>query len=253
MGDLGRWQKNDNHWSQDLPDGAGDTNRKYSNDYSRFDAVPDVETKPSVEERDWYYDSNGQCRSRSNGGAALGPTSEAAGGAEPAIKKGFFDNAKAPLYPKGSEQRAPLDDKELLKQMGDLKMDELMGQEVDMKEMASFFKDMPEFAPPGREEASKPASQAKVKAAEKKAPDFTLDRASGDESLLQLVVSVPGLESMQGVDLDVTDLCASLAFPSSMGLKPLKVELPEKVVPGSVKAKFSKKTHQITVKLPLAS
>lgn len=247
--DLGRWQKNDNHWNQDLPDGAEDTNRKYSNDYSRFDAVPDVEATPTVEERDWYYDSNGQ-RQQISKGAPTAASSAAADG-KPAIKKGFFDNAKAPLYPKGSEQRAPLDDKELLKQMGDLKMDELLGSEVDMKDMASFFKDMP-FDPPERE-ASKTTSQAEVKAVEKKAPDFTLDRAPDDESQLHLVVSLPGLESMQGVDLDVTDSCASLAFPASMGVKPLQVELPEKVLPGSVRAKFSKKTRQITVKMPLAT
>merc|ERR1712139_511063 len=95
-------------------------------------------------------------------------------------------------------------------------------------------------------QASKPSISAKVP--EKKTPEFTLDR-DDNEGLLQLIVDVPGLESMKGVDLDVTDTCASLAFPSASGLKPLKVE-PAEVAPSNVRAKFSKKSHQLTVKLP---
>merc|ERR1712139_432382 len=97
-------------------------------------------------------------------------------------------------------------------------------------------------------QASKPSISAKVP--EKKTPEFVLDR-DDNEGLLQLVVDVPGMDSMKGVDLDVTESCASIDFPSNVGLRPLKVELPAAVVPGSVKAKFSKKTHQLTVKLPL--
>merc|ERR1719453_2193733 len=73
-----------------------------------------------------------------------------------------------------------------------------------------------------------------AKVPERKAPEFTLDR-DDNEGLLQLVVDVPGLKSMKGVDLDVTDTCASLAFPSASGLKPLKVELPAAIAPGNVR------------------
>merc|ERR1712232_1194073 len=82
----------------------------------------------------------------------------------------------------------------------------------------------------------------RVKTPEQKAPEFTLKEASTG---LELVIAVPGLASMQGVDLDVTERMASLAFPSSIGFKPLQVELPAEVVPNRVRAKFSKKNQQI--------
>jgi len=69
---------------------------------------------------------------------------------------------------------------------------------------------------------------------------------------MQLVVSVPGLPSMQGVSLDVTEREASLAFPGGVGLRPLKVALTTAVVPTAARAKFSKKTQQITITLPVA-
>jgi len=238
--DLGKWSKATSVFSDDLPEGSEPSaTRKYENDYSRFDRVQDVdeEQAPVVEDRDWYADEKGVIHYKKT--AASSTSSKV--GSEPAIKKGFLDNAKAPLYPKGSEQRAPPDEAEMLKNLGgDADMEDmmkslgmLMGESGDSKSQA---------VPP------KPSVTAKV--AEKKAPEFTLER-DDNEGLLQLLISVPGLESMKGVDLDVTESCASLAFPSSVGLRPLKVELPTAVVPTAVKAKFSKKTQQITVKLPL--
>jgi len=123
-------------------------------------------------------------------------------------------------------------------------MRRLMENDGTMPDAAEMEKMLGKL-PPG---AQKPTMTVKVP--EYKVAEFTLER-DDTEGLLQLVVGVPGLLSMQGVDLDVTESCASLVFPSSVGLKPLKVELPAEVVPTSVKAKFSKKTHQITVKLPL--
>jgi len=70
--------------------------------------------------------------------------------------------------------------------------------------------------------------------AQLKAPDFSLTEA---DDALSLSISVPGLSSMQGVDLDVTERCAALAFPSSTQLRPLKVELPKAVAAKKVKAK----------------
>merc|ERR1719498_318766 len=129
-------------------------------------------------------------------------------------------------------------------------MKQMGGEAEFMKNLGSLLgtntADLPTRETPS--DAPKPGITAKTP--EKKAPEFTLDR-DDNEGLLQLVVSVPGLESMKGVDLDVTEDCASLDFPSSVGLRPLKVELPTSVVPTAVKAKFSKKTQQITVKLPL--
>jgi len=242
--DLAKWNKSNSQWNNDdLPDGAeASATQKYEVDYSRFDKVEDIDDdKPVAEERDWYYDEKGCQRSLTAAKPSSAEPIQAPGESGPAIKKGFLDNAKTPLYPKGSEQRAPADEKELLKSLGNeaelmKNLGKLMGEE-GLPELQSR-------AP----EASKPTMTAKVP--QRKAPEFTLDR-DDNEGLFQLVVDVPGLESMKGVDLDVTESCASLAFPNSVGLKPLQVELPAAVIPGSVKAKFSKKTHQLTVKLPL--
>lgn len=258
-GSLGKWGKAANSpWAgDDLPEGVeSSAAQKYENDYSRFDRIQDVEEdKPQAEQRDWYYDEKGkphkfekQSEAAQSGGAE----------SEPAIKKGFLDNAKSPLYPKGSEQKAPITQEEMLAQgfhqglnnMSDDEMMKALGLEgKDMEMMANMFGEaglpQPQSQAP---QALKPTVTAKVP--ERKAPEFTLDR-DDSEGLLQLVVDVPGLESMKGVDLDVTEACASLAFPSNTGLRPLKVELPAEVVPGSVRAKFSKKNHQLTVKLPL--
>merc|ERR1711865_1072733 len=149
-------------------------------------------------------------------------------------------------YPKGSEQRAPptpCDEADWIKGLGADEQAELMKQ-LGM-EMGDDFLPTSQTNTP---QAKKPSVVAKVP--ELKVAEFTLER-DDNEGLLQLAVSVPGLESMQGVELDVTDSLASLVFPSSVKLKPLKVELPASVVPSSVKATFSKKTSQITVKLPL--
>jgi len=248
--DLGAWSKPGNQWDEDLPDGIETpAGQKYENDYSRFDKVDDVdEDKPEIEQRDWYSDDKGVIRSHRLSKAESDSTARPSGeraellreGAElsGAIKKGFLDNAKTPLYPKGSEQRAPPSEAEMLKSLGNEAelMDKLMS-EAGIKE--------PQAQTP---QALKPTINAKVP--ERKVPEFTLER-DDNEGLLQLVVAVPGLESMQGVDLDITETCASLAFPSAVGLRPLKVELAAAVIPTNVRAKFSKKTHTITVKLPL--
>lgn len=261
--DLSRWAQRSagSIFSEDLPDGVeAPVGQKYDNDYSRFDRIDDVVEKPVEEQRDWYYDEKGVPRKF----AAEKPvsTDEAAGAtSEPAIKKGFFENSKAPLYPKGSEQKAPTSEAEMLKKldyMGDgdfmKNFSKLMGEEGGneadmMKEFSKLMEDsklpQPQSQTP---QAQKPSIAAKV--SDKKTPEFKLDR-DDNEGLLQLVVDIPGLDSMKGVDLDVTESCASLDFPGNLGLRPLKVELPSAVVPSGVRAKFSKKTHQLTVKLPL--
>jgi len=233
------WDKPGNQWDQgDRPDGRDEPpTQKYEVDYSRFDKVDDVgETKPEVQERDWYCDESGVVQSKSTKKpSATPPDSKAA--VDSAMKKGFLDSAKTPLYPNGSEQRAPTDigsESDIMSRMGNDK--------EFMRQLLSNDESFPE--PESWPQAQKPTMGGKA------APEFTLER-DDTEGLLQLVVVVPGLESMQGVDLDVTELCASLAFPSNVGLKPLKVELPAAVIPTSVRAKFSKKAHQITVKLPL--
>lgn len=233
-------------WSQDLPEGAEpSSSQKYEVDYSRFDKIEDVPDKPAIEERDWYYDQKGN-RVQSKTSSAPTATPRAAD-SEPAIKKGFLDSAKAPLYPKGSEQKAPPTEEEMMKIQRDM-----MGNESDlMKSLGQMMEKEGMIDPAGQAGVTQtPKPNITAKTPERKAPDFTLE-SNDAEGQLELVVVVPGLESMQGVDLDVTERRASLAFPTKVGLKPLQVELPAAVIPTSVRAKFSKKTHQITVKLPL--
>jgi len=236
---LGADNKPGNQWDQeDRPDGADiPATDKYKVDYSRFDKIADVTDEKPVEERDWYCDENGVVQYKSAKKPSSAKPEITGSKQEPAMKKGFLDSAKSALYPKGSEQRAPPDEAEIMKSFGD-----------DPEFMRRLLGDdnLPE--PQSLPQAQKPTTTAK--APESKIPDFTLD-CDDKEGLLQLVVDVPGLESMQGVDLDVTETSASIIFPRHVGLKPLKVELPSQVIPTSVKAKFSKKNHQLTVKLPL--
>mmetsp|Transcript_128763 Transcript_128763/g.223306 ORF Transcript_128763/g.223306 Transcript_128763/m.223306 type:complete len:534 (-) Transcript_128763:233-1834(-) len=248
--DLTKWSKAagaNQLWSDDRPEGPDmpPEKCKYDNDYSRFDSVEDVVDEPVVDERDWYYDEKGVRRSISRASVSEANPNEAK--SEPALKKGFFDNAKAALYPEGSEQRAPANEADLLKTLGQNPglMEEIGKDNNLMKELQSMMGEMPDLG--GGKQQSEKKVAAKVSTS--KPPEFTLTREAEG---LQLVIAVPGLESMSGVDLDVTEQSASIAFPASVGLKPLKVELSEAVIPTSVRAKFSKKNRQITVKLPVA-
>jgi len=247
--DMERWCKKaqPDKWEQDLPDGTEPppATRKYDVDYSRFSRIPDEaegEAAP-VEQRDWYYDANGvrrQIERPRPASAAAGEPAAAAAEAEvePAVRKGFLEKAKTPLYPKGSEQaRAPPSEEELMKELGSL-----MGK-AGLEEALQGVSGASEAA------AGRKTAETAVKAPERKAAEFTLSEVPEG---LQLAVSVPGLGSMQGVSLDVTERQASLSFPSSAGLKPLQVELPTSVVPTSARAKFSRKTQQINITLPVA-
>jgi hypothetical protein len=255
--DLDKWARmsQKDKWEKDLPDAVETPARKYDNDYSRFNDVGDDEPDgPQPEDpRDWYCDSNGKIQPRTSS------SSKAPAHAEPtgqAVKKGFLDSAKSPLYPKGSsEQKAPstgTDAEQMFKEMAsrfsDQEMASLLGSDKEMeKEMAKLLGASQERRPPATE-GKKPSVEARVP--ENKAPEFTL---SQEPDSVKLTVSVPRLESMQGVNLDVTERGASLAFPSGAGLKPLQVQLPTAVVPVGAKAKFSKKRCEIAVTLPLAA
>lgn len=245
--DLGKWNKPNQQWAQDdAPDGPEEAPMaKFSNDYSRFDKIEDIEDKPEVEQRDWWYDEKGVRHSHSTAKGSSAPAGSSAAPPKPAVKKGFLDGAKGSLYPEGSGEgsQAPVNEADLIKGL-----ERAYGSDDAelIKQFKEISKDQPEGnAPPG---AKKPSMV--VKGPDSKTPEFTLERNDND-GLLELSVNVPGLESMKGVELDVTDNLASIVFPSSIKMKPLKVELPAAVVPSGVKAKFSKKTSQITVKLPL--
>mmetsp|Transcript_126492 Transcript_126492/g.247988 ORF Transcript_126492/g.247988 Transcript_126492/m.247988 type:complete len:332 (+) Transcript_126492:3-998(+) len=241
--DMEKWVKlaQPDKWEEDLPEGAEPASevQKYDIDYSRFDKLDELDEPAPVEQRDWYIDGSGVRRSIERP-RPQAETSAAAGegigvAAPPAVKKGFFNDAKSPLYPKGSEQaKAPLSDEQLLKEL--------------MVEHERATASTPSTSAVAAEAERK--SSVKVKVPEYKAPEFELNETL--ESL-QLAVSVPVLESMQGVELDVTERRATLGFPANSGLWPLEVELPVSVVPTQVKAKYSKKTRHINVTLPRAA
>jgi len=242
--DMDKWAKaaQPDKWGEDLPEGTEEVpaTQKYDVDYSRFSKIvaiaADDEDVPA-EQRDWYYDSKGnrkQIERPADGSCPpSAPSSAGAGESRAELQKGFLQKAKAPLYPKGSEQaRAPPSEEELAKELGELMGDAKM-REALQKEGAEA---------PGRPPLA-------VKTAERKAPEFELKEVPEG---LQLVVSVPGLGSMQGVNLDVTERRASLAFPTAATLKPLQVELPKSVIATNARAKFSRKTQQISITLPVA-
>eukprot|EP00931_Biecheleriopsis_adriatica_P087416 TRINITY_DN61895_c0_g1_i1.p1 TRINITY_DN61895_c0_g1~~TRINITY_DN61895_c0_g1_i1.p1 ORF type:complete len:540 (+),score=166.51 TRINITY_DN61895_c0_g1_i1:71-1690(+) len=256
LADMEKWSKKSqqDQWEADMPDGTEPAKpaQKYDNDYSRFDSI-DVEDEKETETRDYYFDHNGVPRKLDDQSQSKA-TSSTAGKQQPAVKKGFLDDVKKALYPEGSSQaKAPMPDVDALKNLTE---SDLLAQMANMgpeeKALMDDFRSMLEGSskqtPPSKQEA--PRQQVEAKAPTQKAPEFTLSEVSDG---LQLIIQVPELESMKGVDLDVTERRASVAFPAAVGLKPLQVELPGAVIPTGVRAKFSKKTRQITVSLPAAS
>jgi len=247
--DMEKWCKKatPDKWEEDLPDGRDASEvQKYNTDYSRFDLIDDVEEPTVREERDWYIDSSGERRRIPATGSQTSANSaselaDPAGvkkstsdgiAAKPAVKKGFLGDAKSPLYPEGSNQtKAPVSEDQIIK---DLMAQKGLSQEHWSEDMI-------------RQSKSEKSVEARTPSF--KAPDFEVKHGP---DALQLVVSVPTLESMEDVSLDVEARSASLKFPLSAKLTPLKVALPEAVVANKVKAKFSRKTKQITVSLPRA-
>lgn len=269
--DMMKWAKkrDGDGWGEDSPEGTeAPVKIKYNNDYSRFDDIEDAPEPTGAEERDWYCDEKGKTHYINNQKKAtpavnvsdvnavdmtdaeenaamfqklLAEQAKISGKPPPpAVKKGFFDDAKKSLYPEGStegtskfpqQQSTPQDDEKLLKDLQNL-----MG---------------PDGMPEHLREAvgSAPKSKSAAKVIERKVPEFKLNE---QPDALQLVVSVPGLTGMQGVTLDVTERRASLAFPSAAGFKPLQVELPVEVLPTGARAKFSKKSQTVTVTMPSA-
>lgn len=259
--DMEKWAKKTtpDKWESDLPDGTEPeprVNKKYDNDYSRFDEIEIEEETTTLESRDYYFDEKGNPKKfeqapqvkAASSTAGTGPTSESA------VKKGFLTGAKTALYPEGSREgktgtgmdsfKDKLNDPALLKEFENMAPEEL----AMMGDLKSMLENSAKMSPPGS--VAEPKQPVAPKLPDRRVPQFVLNDV---EDGLQLIIQVPELESMRGVDLDVTERRASLVFPASVSLKPLQVELPTAVVPTNVKAKFSKKTRQITVTLPAAS
>lgn len=255
--DMEKWAKKStpDKWESDLPDGTEPeppVSKKYDNDYSRFDDIDIEEEKAEPESRDYYFDEKGNTKKFAQAPQVKAASSTA--GTEPssgsAVKKGFLAGAKTALYPEGSREgkKSPgmdsfkdkLNDPALLKEFENMAPEEL----AMMGDLKSMLDESAKMSPPGSQQP------VAAKLPDRRVPEFVLNDV---EDGLQLIIQVPELESMRGVDLDITERRASLVFPASVSLKPLQVELPTAVVPTGVKAKFSKKTRTITVTLPAAS
>lgn len=263
LGGVQRRQQRDKY-SDDLPDGVEPV-KKYDVDYSRFDEIEDVEdNKPAADDRDWYYDEDGnRCQLPSSGKASshsVAPGDAGAGAPKEKtkLKKGFLNDPGTQLYgPEGSEQRAPRAETDMLKEFG-----HLLGNTTDdplkKAELEKLTKDLVDYKDKQKmgeslrseKSAGYPAAPTQKKPAADP-PKYTIEQ-DGESKSLVLVVEVPGLESMKGVDLDVAEKSASLKFPDSTNLGSLKAALPEAVAPTKTRAKFSKKTQRLTVTMPLA-
>lgn len=168
------------------------------------------------------------------------------------LKKGFLNDSKGELYgPGGSEQaKAAPSDTDMLKEFG-----HLLGNTTDdpakRAEVERLTKDLLAYKDKEKADATAQKS-AKPKATALPPPEYTVEQGPDGTSLL-LSVNVPGLESMQGVSLDVAEKSASLVFPVAANLGTLKAALPEAVVPSQARAKFSRKTQRITVTVPLVA
>lgn len=262
-GDLGGVQRRQQRdkYSDDMPDGTEPV-KKYDVDYSRFDDIPDIEEdkgRAPQDDRDWYYDETGKrCQKQRPAASPSVAPGDAGAGApkeKTKLKKGFLNDPGTQLYgPEGSEQRAPRDEADVLKEYGHLlgmdtddplkkaELERLTQELVDYKEKHDGEK--------GAKPSGYPASPAKPKATAP-SPEYTVEPDADGKSLV-LVVEVPGLESMKGVDLDVASKSASLVFPAASNLGALKAALPEAVDPTKTRAKFSKKTQRLNVTMPLA-
>lgn len=251
-------KQDQNKWEADLPDGNDELSCKYDNDYSRFANIPDEEDAPKVEERDWYYDSTGQRRQvdKRQPEATGSQSYEPSGKTGPAVKKGFLDSAQKSIYgPEGSAQGKPgPSEDEMMKNfskmmgpggLGDLAPPGGPSEEELMKNLKSLMSGQA----PQQNVAESGAQRTPVLRAELVTPSHELAEVA---NILQVTVSLPGLRSMEGVNLDVTERQASFEFPRDAGFRPLQVQLPADVVPEGVRAKFSKKAQTLTVTMPRA-
>jgi len=138
LGSFDKMQKKQrhNHWETDLPDGTDDVIPiKYNNDYARFDKMDfgDDEQANQQPERDWYVDTKGNMHHRQPSATGSRPSGypdedKPEGAAAPAVKKGFLDSAKKPLYgPEGSAQGKSVPDVSEEQMMRDFK--NMMGEQ----------------------------------------------------------------------------------------------------------------------------
>jgi len=241
LSDLDKWAKKSapDRWEADRPDGTEGT-KKYTNDYSRFEQIEEEPEPPEKDSRDYYFDAKGVPK-KIDEPKQEGPTSQS-----PAMKKGFLENVKKALYPSGPSPTDALKASDLA-ELANLSEGEIMQRIAQMSpEEKSMMDDLQSLLEAGQKQEEQKQKEPEPKE-QRRSAEYSL---TATEEGHQLQIHVPELDSMKGVDLDVTQESATIVFPHS--LMPLQVKLPTAVLPTKVRAKFSKKTHHINVSLPSA-
>lgn len=243
--DLDKWAKKStsDRWEADLPDGT-EVTKKYNNDYSRFDQIQEELDEPAEDTRDFYFDEKGVPQKLDQPKQTDGLPSQ------PAMKKGFLENVKKALYPGSGDAKTAAEALKStdLEQLAQLSESEIMERIAQMSpEEKSMMNDLQSLLEGAASKTEKHPEPQQSQSDDRRVVEYKLE-AIEDGHMLQ--IHVPELDSMKGVDLDVTADSATVVFPHS--LKPLQVKLPTAVIPKKVKAKFSKKTHHINVTLPMA-
>jgi hypothetical protein len=266
---------------KDDDDGIG----RYSNDYSRFEKLDDVEeSKPTIPERDFYYDEKGNVIKLDSTPAAPSkpaavPTTAPAGyptsQSEPADSK----DERAKKAAEASDLLAKLgkatnngdltdiDTNKLLEELGGLSDAEKQFLAEMEPQMDEAMKAMNKQAPPGPrpdapdvkkgfllEQMEKNAAKAAAKkqstsdtsaaSTSRTAPQYTI--ACNPD--VRVVVSMPLITSIKNVDLDVAARTLRIASPEYL----LECELPSRVDPSQTKASFKKASRELVLTIPLA-
>jgi len=139
--DLGGAQRRQQmqKYDDETPDGETAASQKYNVDYSRFTKIAEADGgDDEVEQRDWYYDSDGKIKeiskkATSSAGYPVAPGDAGAGPPKKSqLKKGFFSDAKGSLYgPEGSAQGSV-----------PKPMEELLQSEAGKGDQSDFMKEL---------------------------------------------------------------------------------------------------------------
>jgi hypothetical protein len=265
---------------KDDDDGIG----KYSNDYSRFDKLDDVEEPkgPTVPERDFYYDEKGNVIKLDSAPPAPqkpAPVPKTAPAGYPPSQSGPADSAGLPdeRAKKAAEatellrklgmatnngDMTDIDTNKVLEELGGLSDAEKQFLAEMEPQMDEAMKQMNgQSSPPPRPDAPEVKKgflleqMEKNKAADKKqgttagsdsraAPQYTI-ACNAD---VRVVVSMPLITSIKNVDLDVAARSLRIACPEYL----LECELPCRVDPAQSKASFKKASRELVLTIPTA-
>jgi hypothetical protein len=267
--------------------GDDDGVARYSNDYSRFDKLDDVEDvkKPAVEERDFYYDEKGNI-------VKLGSTPPAPSTPAPVPQTpqaGYPKSQSGPVDSTEERARKAEEARNLLEKLGMGAM--AANGDVGNMDPAKFMegldltdteKNFLTEMEPYMDEAMKgmnltPGNKQSAPAVRPDAPEvkkgFLLEQMEKSKAAAQkqettagsdsraapqytiacnpdvrVVVSMPLITSIKNVDLDVAARSLRIASPEYL----LECDLPAKVDPTNTKASFKKASRELVLTIPLA-